>query len=234
MAIVTATAGATCATECMTSWGGRVPIFVEDGRDGMLAAYQRGFCVTEDYNILAFLHDDLILRVGSWVLRVTAEFDDPKVGLVGFGGGTAHGTPNIYHASYDYRQLARDGYASNVDDAEVHGKRFTGSRDVAVLDGYSLIVRREVLEKAGGWPVDKLDYIGYDYYICCMARRLGYRIRQVGVRCHHLGGMTYVAQKVGERPDAHERYQAAHRYIYDEFRDVLPYRVKERRLTTTP
>lgn len=249
LAIITAHAGAECAEECISSWTdtkkfppspredldfvvlpSSPPLILVRGQDGMLPAYQLGFQVSRlpdvDCDILAFIHDDVIIRESGWQERVLKEFADPEVGLVGFGGALGHGTAGLYKEPYDHRQLARDHYMSNVDDAEVHGERFSGSRDVAVLEGYALIFRREVLEKSGGWPVGKIEYVGYDYWSSCITRRLGYRIRVCGIRCHHLGGRTYIDKGFGRRQGHWERYLDAHRYIYQEFADVLPFRTE--------
>lgn len=227
MAIVVAHAGAETLSECLLSWNWPLATFVVDGRQsGVLPAYQIGFNVSQGYDILAYLHDDLRIDGLTWAEDVLMQFEDPQVGLVGFGGALQHGSSDIYQASYDYRQLGRSYFLSNMDDAEVHGHRFTGSCDVAVLDGFALIVRRELLEKAGGWPVDKLGYVGYDYWLCCMAHRLGYRIRLVGVACKHYGGQTFVKLGLGVGEKHWQQFTEAHEYIHKEFKDVLPWQVE--------
>lgn len=247
LAVICAHAGAACLGEALLSWGGDVPVFLQDGRDGILPAYQRGFEATTEravgppmgatgpvgarlspwsrYDVLAYFHDDLILKDPDWARRVLTEFEAPNVGLVGFGGALGHGSPALYKESYDYHQLGRSHFMSNMDDAEAHGERFTGSRYVAVLDGFAMIVRRAVLEKAGGWPVSTLGYVGYDYWLSCMTRRLGYRIRLVGLPCHHIGGQTFVKMGLGRGPEHWEQFLKAHEFIYDEFRSELPFEV---------
>ncbi len=245
MAIVTAHAGAESLQRAVESWldeeldsmAGMVPpdlivsrkdteVYVTSGRSGMLPAFQHAFGATGEFDIVAFLHDDTIINDPDWAARVLKEFEDPAVGLVGFGGATRHGEPGIYRKEYEYQQLARAGFRSNMRDAENHGERFTGSCNVAVLDGFALIVRREVLEKAGGWPLaTPIGYVCYDYWLSCMTRRLGYKIRLVGVACDHLGGQTFVKLGIGKDPKHWQQYIDSHRYIYDEFKDVLPYEV---------
>lgn len=189
------------------------------GDKGILDAYHQGFKLAlEKSDILAYFHDDLIIKE-AWLSRALNEFKDPNVGLVGFGGALYHGHPNIYKIPYNSKQLGRSFYLSNVDDAEVHGSRFEGSCDVAVLDGFSLIIRREILEHTNGWPIKHLDYIGYDYWLSAITHRLGYRIRCCGIRCHHIGGQTAVALNMNKI----DKYEEAHKYIYNEFRDVLPW-----------
>ena len=220
--IITAHAGADSLAECRASWGQDVPIYVANGKFGMLEAYQHGW-TRKEYTIYCYLHDDCLIRDPVWWIRVLNEFEDPNVGVVGFGGALIHGSPDLYRTPYQLQQLGRGQYLSNVDDAEVHGKRFEGACDVAVLDGFALCCRRELLERAGGWPVDTpVSYVGYDYWICCMAHRLGYSCRVVGVRCHHYGGRTAVALKAV--PEDGTGHAEAHRYIYEQFPDVLPWR----------
>src|SRR5215510_5984385 len=104
-------------------------------------------------DVLAYIHDDVIVRERGWDERVLREFEDREVGLVGFGGAKQHGSDDLYKTPYQLTQLARYGYLSNVDDAESHGGRFTESTDSAVLDGFSLIARRDLLDRCGGWPI---------------------------------------------------------------------------------
>ncbi len=154
LAIVCAHYGSDSLSEAVISWGGQVPIFIQDGKDGMLPAYQRGFEAAKDYEILAFIHDDCIIHDPEWVPRVLEEFEHPSIGLCGFGGALEHGSPELYKLSYDFHQLGRSHFLSNMSDAEIHGKRFTGNCPVAVLDGFALIVRRVILEETWGWPVN--------------------------------------------------------------------------------
>jgi GT2 family glycosyltransferase len=225
LAIITAHAGAESLGDAIASWGfDRNHTHVADGREGMLEAYEACWrAYTGD--VLAFMHDDLILHDPKWSERVLREFDDPTVGLVGFGGALGHGSDDLYKTPYDYRQLGRSRYRSNTTDAELHGERFAGECDVAVLDGFALIVRREILERWGGWPLGTpVGYSLYDYSLCCEAHRQGYRIRLVGVNCWHMGGQTAVKLKMANGQGA--AHEEAHRWVYDNYRDVLPWKTE--------
>jgi len=199
---------------------------------GVLPAYEKAFQKRKGNKIQAYLHDDVVIYEGDWDLRVTEAFEDQQVGVVGFGGALCHGSPELYKTPYNLQQLGRSYYFSNVDDAEEHGTRFDGVMEVAVLDGFALIVRRELLEKMGGWQPDKWPpHHIYDYRCCCEAHRRGYKVMLVGVRCHHLGGRTATradyqewckTTKWGSDVGMHE---AGHRVLYEEYRDVLPFRV---------
>lgn len=181
-----------------------------------------------DAELLAYLHDDVICSEPGWDDRVLREFEDPSVGVVGFGGGRNHGTDELYKRPYRIQQLVRSDYLSNTDDAEVHGSRFSGAADVAVLDGFALIVRRSLLDRAGGWPVNHIRFHNYDLWLCAMAHRLGFRVRVLGARCHHRGGQTSTTvdyqewAKKQNMTDA-EDHAKAHEWFYEEFRDVMPW-----------
>lgn len=163
---------------------------------------------TED--VLIYTHDDVIMREQNWDRRLLDEFEDPEVGIVGLGGAKWHGVEELYKVPYVLQQLRRGDYVSNVDDAEVHGERFNGATDCAVLDGFTLCVRRSFLDRINGWNqllIAGIDFIAYDYVICALARRYGYKIRVVGLRCHHRGGGT----SVGINVDRQKEYDYAHR-----------------------
>lgn len=207
----------------------------EIAKSGPVASMQAGYeQLYHDTEIVGFIHDDLIIHERGWDERVLAEFADPSVHVVGFGGATGLGTDDIYKTPYELRQLIRVNYCSNVRDAENHGFRYTGSMDAAVLDGFSLFVRKSLLDAVGGWPTEHLVFHMYDAWLACVAARMGVRTRMVGVDCHHLGGRT--STKAGYNDWLKEKYgktdvdihREAHEWIYKEFRDVLPIRVTQR------
>jgi hypothetical protein len=195
-------------------------------KDVMLAfqdVYQSACGAPGSETIIALIHDDVCIFEYGWDVRVLREFTDPTIGVVGFGGALGHGRPDLYEVPYHLPNLARQNFMSNMRSAEKHGGRFTGERDVAILDGFALFVRRSILDKVGGWPVDKpYGYWLYSEWLCCEARRQGFRIRLVGVDSEHLGGKS--SGFIASSPT----YEEAHRYFYEHNRDVMPYRVKER------
>lgn len=193
-----------------------MPYFVK--HKSIMEAYWEIHKRSKIWTITGYIHDDLVCMEKDWDVRVANEFKDPKVGIVGFAGALGHGSPKMYEEPYKVSNMARQNFISNMKDAERHGGRFTGGCDVVVLDGMALFVRREVLEKVGGWPQDgTVGYFLYSEWICCMARRMGYKIRLVGVACDHLGGKS-----TGLNPIAKFNYEEEHRWLYENFKDVLP------------
>ncbi len=210
--------------ECVKSWDDTAdwyrPQQVVANTD-VISAYQ--ICYKRSREpILAFLHDDLMIFERGWDSRVLNSFADPGVGVVGLGGSVGHGTPDLYTSPYHLPNLARQHFLSNMRSAEVHGGRFTGERDVAAIDGFAIFVRRSILDKHKGWPLtEPYGYYLYTEWLCCEARRQGFRIRLVGVDCEHLGGKTSTMVQV------QDDFQAAHKYLYDHNRDMLPFRVED-------
>ncbi len=172
--------------------------------------------------IIALCHDDLMIYEHDWDYRVLRQFDYPSVGLVGFGGALGHGRPNLYQQPFFIPNLVRMDFMSNMRSGHLHGQKFAGERDVAVFDGFAIFVRRTVIDRWGGFPVGSpYGYWMYAEALCCETRRQGHRLRLVGVDCEHLGGKT-----VGMVPMTDD-YEEAHRYFYEQNRDVMPYRVPE-------
>lgn len=156
-AVVTATTSMARAHDCVSSWINRGvydwPLHVVqngDGRNGphlgVVPAFAAGVAraLKAGATIIACLHDDLLIEADGWDGLVAAWFEgNPQTGLLGFGGGTGLGDANIYQTAYSPHQLARQGFVSNMRDAEAHGVRSLAPVRVACLDGMSLIGRRE-------------------------------------------------------------------------------------------
>jgi len=208
-----------------------VPVVVcTDNGVGYLQTVQNAYQGT-DADVIGFFHNDITIHDAGWDARVLREFDDERVAVVGFGGAVAIGHPDIYKIPYDFRQLARDGFVSNLTDAEAHGTRFTGERDVAVLDSFSLIVRRSFLDRIGGWPIATYAPSHcHDIWLCLMAHKLGYRVRLVGVSCTHTSGgagpdyPAWAATTKWGSDDAMHKHN--HLQLYRDFNGILPLRVK--------
>lgn len=209
---------------CIGSWYGAAStpysLHVCMGQD-VVPAMQECYESTRE-PILAYLHDDVVIHEAGWDLRVLTQFDDSRVGLVGWAGGLGHGHPSLYTSPYHLPNLARQIFLSNMRSWKTHGSQFTGERDVAVLDGCVLFVRRSLLDLIGGWtPALPYGYWLYSEWLCCEIRRRGFRIRLVGVDFEHLGGKT--SGHIATVPS----YDEAHRFLWENNKDVLPYRVTE-------
>lgn len=202
--------------QCLDSWKHDMDIVMGGGLlEGHQALFERN---TEP--ILGFVHDDVIVQE-PWLERVEREFDDPAVGVVGFAGALGLGADQIGKIPWAIEQMGRCiAFLSNLKDAENHGLRFTGERDVAVLDSLVMFIRRELLVKASGWPIGSpIRYWCKDYFIACEAKRHGYRTRLVGMACEHLASQSFT---LGTDPYGG---MEENRWIFDTYKYVLPIRV---------
>jgi len=203
--------------------------------------------ITDPSGIIACLHDDLLIEEDGWDQTVLAYFaQHPEVGLAGFGGGTGLGSDDIYQAPYDPMQLARQGFVSNMRDAEAHGRRSTVPVKVAALDGFSQVGRvaywqgnATAKHLPATAPFDVLVHHGvihhaYDSFLGAWAARLGWQVAMIPIACHHYGGQTAVAdagyqQWANEHTHVengdHSLWLTAHHAVYQLLRGVLPLRV---------
>src|SRR6266853_3104134 len=175
--------------------------------------------------VLIYMHSDVIIHDSDWFSRVVNQMTENTV-AVGLGGATSLGNRDLYRTPYNIKNLARAGYASNQDDAEVHGERFTGVRRVAVLDAYFMAVRTQFLRDIGGWPVEHIFHHGLDLWLACEAAVHHKEIWQVGVSCLHKGGSVSTTGIYatapwlkGRTPD--QEHKDTHFWLFDTYRHVL-------------
>lgn len=217
---------------------------------GVVPAFAAGVdkALATNAEIIVCLHDDLEIKQDGWDAYVLAHFELTQTcGLAGFGGGRTLGAPNIYQIDYEPHQLARGTFISNMEEAEIHGGRVLVPQRVACLDGFSQIGRRAfwqerhatILPTAGVARnlFGRLAQMGiyhhaYDAALGCYAKRLGWDTWMLPVHCHHYGGVTAVADTRyhawadQQHPSGDEGFwDDAHRIVYNEFKDVLPFGV---------
>lgn len=222
---------------------------------GPVPAFRQGVDVvlkTSNAEIIACFHDDLEIQEEGWDEKVRKAFErHPEVGLAGFGGAIGLGTEALYRDGYDPMQLARIGFRSNLVDAEAHGTRSLLPEPVVCLDGFSQIGRRAfylgMTEKEARTmtttrhamvrPWTELVTLGfvhhfYDGALGCQARRAGWQVRYLPIRCRHYGGRTAVGDPgyqawAAQEIDGGDRgfWEQAHRLGYESFKDVLPLRL---------
>jgi len=216
----------------------------------------QGALDTTKADIIIYMHNDLEINDPDWLDKVLHIFQisdavapkDGRVVAVGLGGALALGNMDLYRKSFDIRNMARRRYASNQDDAEFHGERFTEVRRVAVIEQFFMAIRtdwlrkrltRKVATKASpydyemGWPTTKLFHHGLDMWVACEAARSGDRIYMNGISCHHHGGGVSVSESynkakwLGGRTPA-EEHRDSHLWLANQYTDVLPIEVNDK------
>lgn len=194
--------------------------------------------------VVAALHDDLEIHERGWDVRVLDHFTQHKqCGLAGFSGATGLGSDTIYLDPYDPMQLARQGFRSNLVDAEAHGERSTRVERVACHDGFSLIGRANWWfwgtqgdGKREGLPWEQLVVAGvrhhcYDSIFGILAAKAKWESWYLPIACQHLGGRTAVANEkyqqwaMGQVDGGDAGFwHRAHQVGYEMGRGILPLR----------
>ena len=253
--VVTASLDIERAADCLQSWQDRATfawrLHVIKGQMGVVPAFAEGvrIALQEGAEVIACLHDDLLIEDDAWDAEVLSHFDlKPMMGLCGFGGGKGLADADIYQKPYSPHQLARQDFCSNLREAEQHGRRVTRPVRVACLDGFSQIGRRAFWcgRMAGGTehptvPIHQnilqvmtdwgIVHHAYDSALGAWARRLRWEVWMLPIACHHFGGRTAVGDPRYEEwartivPNGdRDFWELAHREVWERFRDVLPIR----------
>jgi hypothetical protein len=273
LCVVTATTDYARAQSCIDSWGDVPLILVQNGPGGAylnqpereiqiisspeylgtVPAFNLGVqtALEAGYDLICCFHDDLAIHDPDWAHKVETHFvRHSSCGLAGFGGAIGLGDADIYQKPYAPQQLARVGFRSNMQDAELHGIRSRLPERVACLDGFSQIGRREFfagdhlrgdfinpLTERLPRPWEVMVDLGivhhfYDGVLGCLAKRYSWEVWYLPIACHHYGGRTAVGDR-GYQSWAssqvtggdHGFWESAHKIGYEEFRDQLPIRV---------
>jgi hypothetical protein len=262
LGIVTATVDRKRAEPCLQSWqqhaSEKLPVTVvvnDSGYLGSVKAFHRGFDkhfkTYVDADVIACLHDDLVIFEQHWNEQVLDFFQEhPAAGLVGFGGWKALGQSDLYQRAYTPEQLEPLDFVSALTDAERLGARILAPERVVAVAGFALLGRRAFWSgfTAAEWrtrqtrrkvfprPWAVLDDLHFHHHFAdaalgCLARRAGWEVWVLPVRGRHLGGQTtgHVSyqQWAATQSDGGDRglREAAYRLGYDKFKDVLPLRL---------
>lgn len=155
-----------------------------------------------------FTHNDVLIHEPGWgdkIVRILTQQnenrvhgDDMGIGVAGFYGAKGLGTEDIYMTHYYMHQLIRVGNVSGCHrmDPLVHGFRHPRAEieDVAVMDGFSLIVSTQLLNTLGGFDRSYPVHHNYDNDICLESLDKGYRNIVIAMDAEHMGGRTDVGE----------------------------------------
>lgn len=179
-------------------------------------------------DLFVYIHDDLAILEDGWDVRIKNLFRErPQAMLAGFGGARQLGMPELYKVPYQLHQLARGNFASNMTNAEQHGRRTTTTERSATLDSFTLILRSSFLDELEGWKWWPYPCHNFDNAVSCEARKRNYETWLIPVYCHHQGGMTSCAPVYQEWAKAKyggdvKVHADSHVVLYENYRGVLP------------
>jgi len=145
-----------------------------------------------DGEILCFVHDDARILSKSWILKIRDFFDEhPEAGVVGLVGSDKMVPNDLYPLLY---ANGEDHYFGKLVQGNVtrQFQPVNGFKEVVAVDGFCFFIRKEVLEKIGGFNEKTYDWDGpcfhmYDIDLCFEARKAGYKNYVIaGILAQHL------------------------------------------------
>jgi GT2 family glycosyltransferase len=152
-----------------------------------------------DGDVIAYFHSDLIVSEKGWDMDLVELFErNEKLGLLGFigsdeidsSGGRGRGTTsNFLGGSYEHADGMGNKFQWQGSPANAHGQKNPGYTKAAVVDGCTMIFRREVLEKIKqreNFPPHHF----YDRLLSSEVREEGYEMGVLGIGCDHISGQT--------------------------------------------
>jgi GT2 family glycosyltransferase len=179
--------------------GKKVAVVREDKNIGVYPTFKAGMDYAQG-DIVAFLHSDMIVWEKDWDKRVVEVFkQNPKLGLMGFigsdeidsCGGRGRGTTSNFAG----RKLETNIGTWEGSPAKAHGKTSAFFSNAAVVDGCSMILRREAWTDIGVRE-DFPPHHFYDRLISTQMLEKGWSVCVLGIECDHFSGRT-VGREVG-------------------------------------
>jgi Glycosyltransferase like family len=194
---------------------------------GSTKAFNIASRIVEWGNIIAMLHNDLMIREPGWDTRLLEFFvTHSNAGVVGFHGAQGLGAIDIYRSPYRLEQLARWNCWSNLEDWAIHGKHAEKPLPVAVVDGMAICVRKTDIKMWGGLDESLGLHHMYDNDICLTALMDGKMNYVLPIRARHLSGQTAnfprynkIVADIGGDAGVH---RIAHERFYKKWQGRLP------------
>lgn len=180
-------------------------------------------CISESKgDIIAILHNDLYVFTHGWDQLVIQEFEkDSHLGLAGFLGAQGSGITG-----------GRMNTMSNMLEADIHGIRVTETKRCAIFDGLSLIGRRAMFERVGGFDEGYTYHHFYDRDISLLSHYAGWINKVIPISCHHRSGVTanrsdygkWIAEKMGTEEGKGDllSYQSSEQHFINKWQGKLP------------
>jgi GT2 family glycosyltransferase len=161
-----------------------VTLIVNRENRGYPAAINQAIRVAKGQQLL-ILHNDTVVTTG-WLRKLLHTLDvDRQIGLVGPCTNCATTRQQI-STSYAEDLLGLDDFAWE------RGKTNRATEEVPHLDSFCLLVRRDVMDRIGGFDEAFSPGGGEDEDYCLRAAGIGYRSAIVSnAFVHHLGGRTF-------------------------------------------
>ena len=153
-----------------------------EGKKGICEVYNAAG-VEAKYDVMCFMHEDLILHTQDWGKKVVEVMSDPEIGLLGIAGSTyksltpsGWAPPGLQPSRYKASFLQRFKFIDKETVHELHNTAADRLCQVATLDGVWLCTKREVFDqfkfddilfnRFHGYDIDYSLQVGTKYKVC--------------------------------------------------------------------
>jgi hypothetical protein len=143
----------------------------------LFSAYNKGISLSS-YNIICFMHEDIIIHTSNWGLSVLNHFENPEIGLIGIAG--THFLPNCPSAwpmsnliSMNILQTTTERGTKKTFHAIERVNKNNDPVEVVSIDGVWFCTNKKVTNQLN---FDELNFSGYHFYdidFCLGVRSLG-------------------------------------------------------------
>lgn len=184
-------------------------------------------------DIIFFLHNDTQVFEKDYDLKIKKTFEDvPEAGIIGCYGAKGFCDQNIFEVPYQMGQLARNNNVSNCPmDKEIHGFRnlATPFENIAVLDGFMMVIKKEILDKTDGFGKILFWHHNQDNLICVQSLQLGYENLVIDFNAVHIGGQTDVKENwtEGTGKTKSQIHEESHLPMYEYLKGVAPIYIED-------
>lgn len=153
-----------------------------DGKKGICEVYNAAGAKAK-YDVLCFMHEDVILHTQAWGKKVAEILSDTEIGLLGVAGSTyktltpgGWAPPGLQASRYKASFLQRFKFIDKATVHELHNSENDRLCQVTALDGVWLCTKRQVfdefkfddalLKRFHGYDIDYSLQVGSLYKIC--------------------------------------------------------------------
>ena len=162
--------------------------------EGFHAGIEFARCEFGDFDTYTLIHDDLVLRESHWDTRMLSDYETfNNVGIAGIGGATHGVKVNGY----------REGFASNMGDAHIHGAHITNTCYAAVFGSYFMSISHKLLSQFEDFRFSpELQHSHFfDLDVCCESLTRGFTNLLVPIACDHLASVSHGSPEWAELLD---------------------------------
>ena len=133
------------------------------------------------YDIICFVHEDIIFHTKDWGKKVVEHFKNPKVGIIGVAG--SHYMPKMPGAHWSSGITSYNVIHTIGEESHLDSWRYSGinelSEQAVLLDGLWLCISKDVLKNIRFDDVTFSGFHCYDSDICLQIKRSQYEVRIV-------------------------------------------------------